>query len=318
MKQKLNLEEVLKYDPYRTYLGSGYRDDVITCSNVQFLVDEEKGITADLSFRRSFLAESQQGFHLSAMNVQVLVPFLCEQLVKAQLAYRKEMLTDFLIMSSEQHYKQFITEQDRLRCVIKHVATRGHEYAFEYGFSVADRAQPAFLGKMLFAAKVEHTPAAIYIPATMQVQAEEAYKLKDVWCDEQQLSVAGLLVNKAKRLAPVQVHGAVGLLMKGLFCQLLQMDRQQTMDARAYQIVQHYDLRIPTEKKISVTLQLDREMHLSVKDGEEWGFFTARYEVGEVMEGVLRIANPMKGIEERQKERLQDYFTPHTSPVHTL
>ncbi|MEK6950712.1 MAG: hypothetical protein AABX13_03230 [Nanoarchaeota archaeon] len=327
MKEHLDLEEVLKYDPYRTYLGYGYLDDSITCSNTHFFLEEPKGITTNLSFKRSFLAESEQGFHLSAMNVQVVVPFLCQQLVKAQLTRQNATLEDFLIISSEQHYKQFIDQQEGLRCRIEQIYQRRHEYQFEYGFyavgedelsasqsavSTLPSIQPAFSGTMTFAVKVDNLASASYLLPTLQIQSEEKYKLKEVYFSEEYLSIEGLLVPKTKRLAPVQVHGAIGLLMKGLFCRLLRIDRQKTMDARAYTIIQQYDRRPPQEKRLPISLQLDREMHLSTKKGEEWGFFTAHYELGETMQGMLRIAQPMNDVGEREKMLLRKYFEVRT------
>ena len=344
-KEKISLKKVLKYDPERTYIGKRYLDDKVTFSDVQFSLEGMVALHSNIFFEHSFLAQSPQGFHLSAMNVQSLVPYLCEQLATALLETEKQSCKRFSITSSKQQYQRFITEQEGLRCSVTLSQREGNNdrgyygvdnpvefLTFSYEFLTAASEKPSFLGTMSFAIEKEALLPTLSNPsnnfstntftetATIpsykisipnifpQVQCDKRYTLKDVYVDKQNLAIEGTFVNKSNDLAPIQIHGAAGLLMKGLFCHLFQIDRGKTLAARAYTISSQYNGQAPKENNLLLKVQVEREIFCSEKGLERWGFFTCHYTLGEYVRSTLRIAAPLHDLTTKEEILLRIHF----------
>ncbi len=127
MKNTLNLEATLGCPPCETYLGGKYIEDLCQCSDVSF--SPEGYLKACLTFLQSGF--SQKGFHFSAVQVQRLVPYLCQELLQKILAPQQQ-IEAFSLLKTEQEFFRYVTASQDIGCSVQLLQQEGDIYHLTY------------------------------------------------------------------------------------------------------------------------------------------------------------------------------------------
>ena len=301
MKQEISLEEILSYDPEKTYIGRGYLDDVYHLENFIFSFEERPRISATLSFPHSFLGQTPSGFHFSAMNMQVLLPYLCEELTKAVLAGEQTSLSSFIPQGSQEKYTHYLTTPTAIKCEVElQEQDQSGQYSFRYSIGTAEKI--CFEGT--FGAKVEYNQiSALHsFPDQVEFQCRDRYELKKIWMDEQTLTLDAIMYNPHETLTPVQAHGAIAQSMRVLYCQLFGLRRDEIMLARAYQVNRTY--HTPTKEHGDLALQLlpSPEITVTTRHGVRWAMTGCKYTFTEgYVSGTMQVAYPFDALHKEQQ-----------------
>lgn len=309
MKEQLSLEKVLGCDPLTTYLGGGYCDDIL---HLREITVADTNLTATLSFERSFLA-NKQGFHLSAINIQMLLPYLCRELAATVLSQKGVSLSSFRVQGTVQEYRRYCTSSEDIQCRVTLHEQERNLSTFSYSIIRPD-GKECSLGNyrcLLYTTteKATEKNSLYHPPAEMRLSSQDTYSLDKIVLHREERSLEAYVGNKAATLTPVQIHGSVGQLMRVLFCSLLGFDRDQVITARASRVVQLYHGPIPEQGYIPIRLQAKREIEVQERKGIPWAMVRCDYSVAHSYAfGELQVAYPLTILSEVQRRTLQNLF----------
>jgi len=296
-----SLERIIGCDPEQTYLGGGYLQDICSFKKVTFARDPWN-VESSLEFDYSFL-KNKQGFHLSAVNIQFLVPFLCEKLADVYLNQQGEKITSFDLLHTEQKYQSYITSDDISFQIALEKATTD-QLAFSYKIHTLSR-ENAFEGTMRFKTIVNPTEV-LYSPypsSFENIRCQEGYTLENITFGDQCIHAE---IHKKQTnlhspdqnydelfLTPARTHAAVAQLTRILFCQSYQLKRNEIMDARAIKVIHTYT---PLDKKLDylpITVSTTKKIKKFKNEGNEWGLTNIDFYSKPYVEGKLLIACPI-------------------------
>lgn len=323
--ESISLEETLGCRPQETYLGRGYLEDRCRFSDILFSLSKKPSLTANLHFDHSSLAESSQGFHFSAMNVQFLVPYLCRQLLTAILAQDAQELSFFQLWKSKQKYSQHIGEKEGIRCQVQLEAIEEQtlssqkSYIFSYAIITTSAQDAAFSGTMAFVVSSVPGTLSYHAPLSLEnITVSDCYALRDIRYEERQQHIAAQLSfsngTAPSALSLVHVHGALAQLTRSLFCKLFALDRARVIQAQAYRAEHHYHLESPSPtEEVSFSVAADKQIHVKKYGNTELALVFCSYTAGSPLQayatGSLHVACPVPVLTPQQQSLLEAFRT---------
>jgi len=323
--EKIILEEVLGCKPEKTYLGGGYLEDICCFRDLHFSFEGKPQLSATLYFDYSSLANSKEGFHLSAMNVQFLVPYLCAELVAAVSEKNGQKLVATRLLQSQQKYSQYIQEPNCIDfCVTVEKANQSC-FSLSYEITAPIESKKAFSGTMIFDTTSIRSTNEYQLPTTFNnIICKERYSIDTLLYDNKQIKATVTKdssqfleqypVHNGNFPSPVIIHGALGQLSRALFCRLFDFDRQKIIKALAYKVQHTYHHASHDYREAIMDVTASDDVVIVQRNGMQYALITTKYNLHDnhmtqYASGALHVASPVPSMTPEQQKIVHSKFS---------
>ncbi|MBI5003121.1 hypothetical protein HZC31_07075 [Candidatus Woesearchaeota archaeon] len=327
--EKINLEDVLGCKPERTYLGGGYLEDICCFRDLHFSFEGKPQLSATLHFEYSALANSSEGFHLSAMNVQFLVPYLCAELIAAVLEKNGRKLLSTRLLRSQQKYSQYIQEPHSINFRVTMEKESQTCFSLRYEITAPMENKNAFSGTMVFDAASNGGTDGYSLPTLFTpIICKEQYALDDIFYNDKQIKARMTRegshflerhhAHNGRFPSATIIHGALGQLSRALFCGLFGFDRQKIIKALAYKAQHTYHHACFDDKEAIMDVAASDEVVIVGRHGVQYALITTTYTLHDTntqyartqyASGALYVACPMPSMTPEQQRNVHAKFS---------